>query len=112
MLFSYKEHKNETYLQPDGTPLSNEAILQQQKMLEAKNRMIVRDEFLIQLQKFTSQISRTIKQIEGYFKFFIILIPVDVILGNVAHVSGRKVQNDLGVCKVLEWEGPSSNFLD
>ena len=65
MLFSYKEHKNETYLQPDGTPLSSEAILQQQKMLEAKNRMIVRDEFLIQLQKFTSQISRTIKQIEG-----------------------------------------------
>ena len=52
-------------MQPDGTPLSNEAILQQQKMLEAKNRMIVRDEFLIQLQKFTSQISRTIKQIEG-----------------------------------------------
>lgn len=62
---SYNNHKNETYLLQDGTQMSNDAIIQQQKVQEARNKLFVRDEFLIQLQKFTSQITRTIKQIEG-----------------------------------------------
>lgn len=49
----------------DGSHMTNENIIQQQKNQDAKNKLFVRDEFLIQLQKFTSQISRTIKQIEG-----------------------------------------------
>ena len=58
--------------------MTNESILQQQKCQDTKNKLFVRDEFLIQLQKFTSQITRTIKQIEGFFiilkqKFMLIL---------------------------------------
>jgi len=52
-------------LHQDGSHMTNENIIQQQKNQDAKNKLFVRDEFLIQLQKFTSQISRTIKQIEG-----------------------------------------------
>ena len=65
MLLSYNNHKNESYANQDGTPMTNEAIMQQQKNQDSKNKLFVRDEFLIQLQKFTSQITRTIKQIEG-----------------------------------------------
>ena len=65
MLLSYNNHKNETYMLSDGSHMTNEAILAQQKVQEAKNKLFVRDEFLIQLQKFTSQITRTVKQIEG-----------------------------------------------
>ncbi|XP_057295129.1 dynein axonemal heavy chain 10-like [Hydractinia symbiolongicarpus] len=68
MLFSYNNHKNETYILPDGTHMSNDEIIQRQKSQETKNKLFVRDEFLIQLQKFTLQLSRTIKQIEGDIK--------------------------------------------
>ena len=64
-MLSYNNHKNETYLMQDGSHMSNDTIIQQQKVQETKNKLFVRDEFLIQLQKFTSQITRTIKQIEG-----------------------------------------------
>lgn len=67
MLLSYNNHKNETYILPDGTHMSNDEIIQRQKSQETKNKLFVRDEFLIQLQKFTLQLSRTIKQIEGTF---------------------------------------------
>ena len=65
MLLSYNNHKNETFLLPNGTPMSLGEIAMQQKITEQKNKMFVRDEFLIQLQKFTQQITRTVKQIEG-----------------------------------------------
>ncbi len=62
-LLSYNSHKNETY---EG--MSEADIVAQQKALEQRNKLFVRDDFLITLQKFATTISRTIKQIEGDIK--------------------------------------------
>lgn len=62
--------------------MTNESIVQQQKSQDTKNKLFVRDEFLIQLQKFTSQITRTIKQIEGLCYQTFILFNVKVKLLN------------------------------
>ena len=63
MLLSYNSHKNESY---EG--MSEADILAQQKALEQRNKLFVRDDFLISLQKFGLTINRTIKQIEGDIK--------------------------------------------
>ena len=63
MLLSYNSHKNESY---EG--MSETDIITQQKALEKQNKLFVRDDFLISLQKFGLTINRTIKQIEGDIK--------------------------------------------
>ena len=62
-LLSYNNHKNENY---EG--MAEADILIQQKLLEQKNKLFIRDDFLINLQKFGTQINRTVKQIEGDIK--------------------------------------------
>ena len=63
LLLSYNSHKSETY---EG--MSETEIIAQQKALEQRNKLFVRDDFLISLQKFGLTINRTIKQIEGDIK--------------------------------------------
>ena len=63
LLLSYNSHKNESY---EG--LSEADIVAQQKALEQRNRLFVRDDFLISLQKFGLTINQTVKQIEGDIK--------------------------------------------
>ena len=63
MLLSYNSHKNENY---EG--MSEADVVAQQKVLEQRNKLFVRDDFLISLQKFGLTINRTIKQIEGDIK--------------------------------------------
>lgn len=63
MLLSYNSHKNESY---EG--MSEADIIAQQKALEQRNKLFVRDDFLISLQKFGLTINQTIKQIEGDIK--------------------------------------------
>ena len=62
-LLSYNSHRNESY---EGMATAD--IVAHQKALEQKNKLFVRDDFLINLQKFATTINRTIKQIEGDIK--------------------------------------------
>jgi len=79
-------------LHQDGSHMTNENIIQQQKNQDAKNKLFVRDEFLIQLQKFTSQISRTIKQIEGKImvlvNFLFIMVLVNFLFQFIESIEG------------------------
>ena len=67
MLLSYNSHKSENY---EG--MSEADIVAQQKALEQRNKLFVRDDFLISLQKFGLTINQTIKQIEGDIKLDIL----------------------------------------
>ena len=66
ILLSYSGHKKEALHHPHGDGLVDEASIDK-NWQETHANFYARDEFLNQINKFISQISATVKQIEGLF---------------------------------------------
>ena len=87
----------------------DEDLSQKQKLVESQHRAMLRDEFLINMQKFATHIGRTIQQIEGEVRLDIPQMNLD---GDVAELAKDDNLIHKIVATCLEWTKQIASALE